>query len=460
MCGLFGGISSVLSPADRSFLGDLMLLNSWRGKDSTGIMDYVPLVSLPIKKKFSQNYMTWKSIDEPYDFYREYWLDIAVERWMKSPAKIIAGHTRAATKGTVIRKNAHPFVHGPIIGMHNGTITGEFENSKLFDTDSEAIYYNINKLGLKETIDDLGKHSAAYALVWMNTQENTLNFLKNDKRPLHYARLGENGSTIYWSSEKEDLEYLLKKHMLYNWTVKSFIVDQHYKVDLESAFIDITQTQVKPKPFVYTTSTTTTVGSDNRGSSRYPSYPCYSETRYTSGGPGGHKTAENFSEEYYLDFGTQTKNGYNRNWDVASRLWLSDWALQRITEIRREKKNRKNTEKETKASKSTQGSLELSDPPFDKDEDDGEPVYTIFGEEVSYAQWYEATRRGCGWQGETVMDPDAVFWVDKTTPICIDCCHAAMNEKSNLEETFFFIFPNVKERVKDFLKNFKKKEAH
>ena len=60
--------------------------------------------------------------------------------------------------------------------------------------------------GLDDTISKL---DAAFALVWVNREEKTLNFIRNKERPLAFARL-DNGAFV-WASEREMLEWIINR---------------------------------------------------------------------------------------------------------------------------------------------------------------------------------------------------------------------------------------------------------
>jgi hypothetical protein len=252
MCGQAGAFStSALSQFELDRVNKLLILNSFRGIDSTGAMWYH--ANRSEKNKFGflkrdEHPFYFEQVTQP--------IDISKDTWGKAGLPhLYAVHCRAATIGNIKKENAHPFHVDHIIGMHNGSIHSDFANKKQFETDSEALYHNIATMGVEEAIKDLPT-SAAYALVWLNTKEKTLNFLRNSQRPLHVYH---SGNTIYWSSDAKDLRYTfydvhasesktsdgLDKHK-----TCYFDTNFHYKVSLSQTARDITweRTEVKPKP--------------------------------------------------------------------------------------------------------------------------------------------------------------------------------------------------------------------
>lgn len=122
----------------------------------------------------------------------------------------LIGHCRSATKGKISVDNAHPFNFKNVIGVHNGTIHGKFPHSDEFETDSEALYKNIDELGIKAGLEAAIGFSGAFALAFYDKKTKELCFTRNDKRPLHFTFIA-NGTTMLVSSTREDLEFVIDK---------------------------------------------------------------------------------------------------------------------------------------------------------------------------------------------------------------------------------------------------------
>lgn len=209
MCGIFGSNSvGRLTDFELKFFANLGVLNTFRGKDSTGIFDYIPFSEEEIKKK-AQPTLYWKDTVPSW----EYTPDLVEQnlskngRWLKDRPELVVGHARSATKGAVLKKNAHPFSFKSLIGVHNGTINGPFNNSTKFETDSEALYYNIAEVGLEEALKEATKsaYSVAYALAYLDINAEILHLIRNKERPLAILNTGTCG---HFSSDPRDLHYI------------------------------------------------------------------------------------------------------------------------------------------------------------------------------------------------------------------------------------------------------------
>ena len=186
MCGL-AGVAGNTSMKTRDAFLDLLLVTQLRGRDATGIFTVNNRDKTAVCKEVGppDNLFDRKSFDEA----------------LRGVPKIMAGHCRAKTIGDNNRINAHPYDFDNLVGMHNGTLRG-YHNMEGYDykrTDSHALYHNIDRFGIDETILKLDS-DGAYALVWWDKVDNRLNFLRNDKRPLWFAWTKDK-TAVFWCSE-------------------------------------------------------------------------------------------------------------------------------------------------------------------------------------------------------------------------------------------------------------------
>lgn len=190
MCGLFGAHSTSLSDHEVNNVKTLAHLSGLRGMDSTGV-----ILASRFKKGF--RVYTDKETIDPCSFFKE-------REPIKSAVSTVVGHCRYATHGSVSWKNAHPFHFGKIVGVHNGVIHKMAPAKEADRTDSSVLYEKIDKDGLLPALEEA--RDGAYALAWVNVQENTLNFIRNEQRQLWFMRAKCN--TLYWASEKRMLDFL------------------------------------------------------------------------------------------------------------------------------------------------------------------------------------------------------------------------------------------------------------
>lgn len=198
MCGICGVFARNLMSTELTGFQQLLILNQFRGMDSTGVIGITEG-----KKGYVSNYV--KDIYDPTYF-------------MTTPSKeknklfdhkdkvAYIGHCRSATIGSVKADNAHPFDFPKLIGVHNGTMQGDLPNDDKYGTDSEALFKHINDVGVDAAFAEMNWGSA-YSLVWFDKENQTINFLRNDKRPLWFT-FAYSQSTIFWSSEKRALQFI------------------------------------------------------------------------------------------------------------------------------------------------------------------------------------------------------------------------------------------------------------
>lgn len=232
MCGIVG-LAGELKAHDEQLFKLLLLLDYFRGQDSTGMA----VIGM------NNTVKTLKVADDPIILMQHADFEMTLHATVSYG---FLGHNRASTVGATTRANAHPFTHGSRTGVHNGTLSklgyidlaARLEED--FGTDSETIYAHMDRYGVKDTISRL---EGAYALVWFDTADGTLNMYRNDERPLWTAtKPSGTGSVLLWASESEMLSaascmvktggdfdideggfcyYSLPKDTLHTWSLKA-----------------------------------------------------------------------------------------------------------------------------------------------------------------------------------------------------------------------------------------------
>lgn len=194
MCGLVGMAGNIMSNEKKMFK-DMLIFDQVRGMDSTGIA----LIKGTANKN-GKRFDVDKEVGPPSNLWDWGYSSLftprgIVEGW---PYAII-GHNRAATTGKVNRENAHPFIIGDIVGVHNGSLRAykELAGSDEYEVDSQAIFNDIDINGIEHTWKSF---VGAAALVYWNDKDETLNFIRNDERPLVFAE-NEKKDVLYWASE-------------------------------------------------------------------------------------------------------------------------------------------------------------------------------------------------------------------------------------------------------------------
>lgn len=198
MCGLVG-IAGDLSLEDEKIMDRLLILDYFRGKDSTGIARMAKYPSADTK--------LLKQAVNPMDLFdHKSYKDIR----NCNTATVWIGHNRAATLGKVNNINAHPFTYGKITGAHNGTLDKasweRLEEAIEEETtvDSAAIFAALDKFGPTKTIEmcETGDTSVrgAWALTYFNDETRCLYMIRNKHRPL-WISYSKDFKKLYWASE-------------------------------------------------------------------------------------------------------------------------------------------------------------------------------------------------------------------------------------------------------------------
>lgn len=223
MCGIVGVASPTpMTMPMKEFFQDLLFHDVIRGPHATGVAAIDTMDrSFTVEKKAlpAQLFLLEK---EPMENLFAF----------KHNFNIYIGHNRYATSGAKdADANAHPFIHDDIVGVHNGSLRNQrlLDDHEKFVVDSDNLYYHLANNGVDDTIT---KANGAYALCWYDKSDNSLNFLRNDERPLAIGKLS-NGSWV-WASEMGMLQWLVRRHKQLSWaTYKENGIDYNCVYQLE-----------------------------------------------------------------------------------------------------------------------------------------------------------------------------------------------------------------------------------
>lgn len=193
MCGIVGAIGNIIQ-AHEKMVHQMLIFDSVRGDHSTGL--------LGVRKFHEDEYLIAKQVGNPYELHDTK----AYKEIMSGSSRVLLGHNRFATQGKVNKANAHPYDFDTLVGVHNGSLQNKYQmhQGNYWDVDSQALYAHIDEKGVE---DALRTARGAFALVWWNKNENTVNFIRNEERPLFYALTEEpQNKVMLFASERWMIE--------------------------------------------------------------------------------------------------------------------------------------------------------------------------------------------------------------------------------------------------------------
>lgn len=161
-----------------------------RGRDSTGVA---------MIERSMDNYRGIKRVGPPSFLFDSKTYDETIDTGGVCSA--LLGHCRHKTVGDVSNQTAHPFdfPDQKIIGMHNGTLRSYYNLDTYASgkVDSEVM---LGHLAINGPEDTFSKTEGAWAVVWWDGEAKTLNFIRNNERPLWFTWSADM-TKIFWASE-------------------------------------------------------------------------------------------------------------------------------------------------------------------------------------------------------------------------------------------------------------------
>lgn len=212
MCGIFGIYGAPRRADHDNFLKDAMFVGTLRGAHGSGV------IHVAHNKDGSTFANTGKAAMTGPEFVQD--TNLSKLLVTKQNTLAVIGHNRYSTIGGAVDANAHPFVRGAVSLVHNGVIDNVHELLKLHGktqtdlglvVDSDAAAYHLSETEPEDVVDALEDIEGAYALVWHDARNNSLNFARNPSRPMWFAKSGD---VVGFASEKGMLEWLMTRNNL------------------------------------------------------------------------------------------------------------------------------------------------------------------------------------------------------------------------------------------------------
>lgn len=201
MCGLAGVLSNKLQDPEIYAFDELMCISVIRGWEGAG----TAFISRGEQADVLRTVGTGTDLVLHGKF----------SDFLKKKRIALMGHTRFPTMGKDTNDLAfvHPHRYEHITLVHNGTMT-EVAGTKVDKdkmSDSAMLTESIAKIGVKDTIKN---SQGAFALVWFDAKQQTLNFLRNWERPLHFAipqTKDKKKFVLYWASDPLFLQIICNR---------------------------------------------------------------------------------------------------------------------------------------------------------------------------------------------------------------------------------------------------------
>jgi hypothetical protein len=229
MCGLVGYVGLTTPAADmtklQGFLWDALYVDTLRGADATGIaLGRNGVVTELVKHAIAgPQFLELKSVIT------------SMKDHARGHGGFAMGHNRAATSGGATSASAHPFQAGTVTLIHNGTLWQDWKLPEHPETDVDSAKicqaFATREPTEKCRTEILEALDGDYALVWHDRRDNTMNFARNENRPLSFARVWGEDAIVY-ASEEHMLRFLLHRNLDTTLAIEEFAVGRLYSLDL------------------------------------------------------------------------------------------------------------------------------------------------------------------------------------------------------------------------------------
>lgn len=228
MCGIVL-VAGAITAKEEKLFRQLLIIDSLRGEDSTGVASVASNHVVTVAKQ----------VGNPFELFEHH----KFREILKLQNRVLIGHNRFATQGKVNRLNAHPFEFSKVVGVHNGTLSNKYKlhRGSQFEVDSEAFYDHINEKGLRDAIETA---QGAYALVWYNKVEKTLNLIRNKERTFYYA-FSEDNKVMFGCSEANMLALVLGREGYKIQAITALPEDTHFSYEVPVNYQPFEKAKVK-----------------------------------------------------------------------------------------------------------------------------------------------------------------------------------------------------------------------
>ena len=217
MCGIWGFITTETYRGNsdrRKFIENAAIAGTVRGDDGAGVF----IVKHKMEEAETADWVKVASDGYSLVCNKHYQEKLGIQSKIENIRAVI-GHNRSATMGNVDTDNAHPFQEGPITLVHNGTLHTTWElpqsmtdlkkDGQEVEVDSHVIAHNLATA--TDPADVIKLLDGAFVLIWHDARDHSINVVRNDKRPLHFAPTACE-DTILIASEAEMLHWLAKRN--------------------------------------------------------------------------------------------------------------------------------------------------------------------------------------------------------------------------------------------------------